>query len=63
MRHLRPTLVDTIHVLAAIFVLGLLIAFVIAQPEPAWADFVLHSVAVLAASIILTRFINATGQR
>ena len=63
MHHLKLTLVDTIRVLAAISVLGLLIAFVIAQPEPAWADFILHSIAVLAASVVLTRLINGSGQR
>jgi Na+-translocating ferredoxin:NAD+ oxidoreductase RnfD subunit len=63
MRRLKPTLVDTIHVLAAITVLGLLIAFVIAQHEPEWTDFILHSAAVLAGNVVLARIINGLGRR
>ena len=63
MRRFKPTLVDTIHVLAAITVFGLLIAFVIARHEPEWMDFVLHSGAVLAGSVVLARIINGLGRR
>lgn len=63
MRPFKPTLVDTIHLLAAVAVIGMLIALVIARHEPAWADFLVQSVGVLAGSAILARIINWSGRR
>jgi hypothetical protein len=63
MRAFKPTLVDTIHLLAAVAVIGMLIALVIARQEPAWADFMLKSLAVLTASAVMSRIINWTGRR
>lgn len=54
----KPTLIDTIHLLAIVTVIGLLIGMVIARQQPAWSDFTLQSMAVLAASAILGRLIG-----
>ena len=61
MHPLKTTLVDTIHLLAVIAVLCMLVAMVIARQEPAWADFMLVSAAVLAGSAVLARIINRSG--
>jgi len=58
MRPFKPTLIDTIHLLAVIAVIGMLIALVIARQEPAWTDFLVQSLAVLAGSAVLSRIIN-----
>jgi hypothetical protein len=63
MRLFKPTLVDTIHVMAALAVIFMLIAMVFARAEPAWTDFLLESLAVLAGSEIVARIINWSGQR
>jgi hypothetical protein len=63
MRPFKPTLVDTIHLLAAVAVICMLIALVIARQEPAWTDFLVQSLAVLAASAVLSRIINWSGRR
>lgn len=63
MRPLKPTLVDTIHVLAVIIVIAMLIALVIARQEPAWTEFMMQSLAVLAASMVLARIVNWSGRR
>lgn len=63
MRTFKPTLVDTIHVLAVVIVLCMLIALVFARQEPAWTDFLLQSLLVLAGSAILARIINWSGRR
>jgi hypothetical protein len=58
MRPFKPTLIDTIYLLAVITVICMLIAQVIARQEPAWADFLEQSLAVLAGSAVLSRIIN-----
>ena len=58
MRPFKPTLIDTIYLLAVITVICMLIAQVIARQEPAWADFLVQSLAVLAGSAVLSRIIN-----
>ena len=63
MRPLKLTLVDTIHVLAVVAVICMLIALVIARQEPAWSDFMMQSLAVLAGSTVLSRLINWSGRR
>lgn len=63
MRPFKPTLVDTIHLLAAFAVICMLVALVIARHEPAWADFLMQSLAVLAGSAVLSRIINWSGRR
>ncbi|SMP74371.1 hypothetical protein [Noviherbaspirillum suwonense] len=63
MRPFKPTLIDTIHVLAVLTVIGMLIELVISRQEPAWADFMAISLAVLAASTVLARVINWSGRR
>ncbi len=63
MRPFKPTLIDTIHLLAVVTVIGMLIALVIARHEPAWADFLAQSLAVLAGSAVLSRVINWSGRR
>jgi len=59
----KPTLIDTIHLLAVAAVICMLIALVIAREEPAWTDFMLQSLAVLAGSTVLARIINWSGRR
>lgn len=63
MHRFKPTVVDTIHVLASITVLCLLVAFVIAKHEPEWTNFGLHSAGVLAGSVVLARVINGVSRR
>jgi hypothetical protein len=63
MARFKTTLVDTIHVLAVVTVTCLLIALVFARHEPAWADFILNSAAVLAGSTVLARIISRSGRR
>ena len=63
MRPFKPTLIDTIHLLAIVAVLCMLIALVIARQEPAWTDFLVQSLAVLAGSAALARIINWSGRR
>ena len=63
MRPWKTTLIDTIHLLAVIAVICMLIALVIARHEPAWTDFMIVSGAVLAGSAVLARIINWTGRR
>jgi hypothetical protein len=58
MRPFKPTLIDTIYLLAVITVICMLIAQVIARQEPAWADFLEQSLAVLVGSAVLSRIIN-----
>ena len=36
MRPFKPTVIDTIHLLAVVIVICMLIALVIAREEPAW---------------------------
>jgi hypothetical protein len=63
MRPFKTTLIDTIHLLAILAVLCMLIALVIARQEPAWTDFLVQSLAVLACSAVLARIINWSGRR
>jgi predicted branched-subunit amino acid permease len=63
MRLLKQTLADTIHLLAAVAVICMLIALVIARQEPAWAEFMVQSVIVLAGSAVLARIIKWSGRR
>lgn len=63
MRPFKPTLIDTIHLLAAIVVICMLIALVIARQEPAWTEFTVQSLAVLAGSVVLSRLVNWSGRR
>ena len=63
MRLFKPTLIDTIHLLAVITVICMLIALVIAREEPAWTDFMVVSAAVLAGSAVLARIINWSSRR
>jgi hypothetical protein len=58
MRPFKPTLIDTIYLLAVLAVICMLIAQVIARQEPAWTDFLEQSLAVLAGSAVLSRIIN-----
>jgi len=58
MRPFKPTLIDTIYLLAVIAVICMLIAQVIARQEPAWTDFLEQSLAVLVGSAVLSRIIN-----
>jgi DMSO reductase anchor subunit len=58
MRPFKPTLIDTIYLLAVVAVICMLFAQVIARQEPAWADFLVQSLAVLAGSAVLSRIIN-----
>ena len=57
MRPFKRTLIDTIHLLAVVAVISMLIALVIARHEPAWTDFLVQSLAVLAGSAVLSRVI------
>lgn len=61
MHPVKMTLVDTIHLLAVLAVMVLFIALVIARQEPAWEDFMIQSLAVLAGSMLLSRVINWSG--
>jgi hypothetical protein len=63
MRPFKPTLIDTIHLLAVVAVICMLIALVIARHEPAWAEFLVQSLAVLAGSTALARIISWSGRR
>ena len=63
MHPFKPTLIDTIHLLAVVAVACMLIALVIARQEPAWSDFMVQSLAVLAASAVLSRLISRSGRR
>jgi len=63
MRPLKPTLIDTIYLLAVVAVICMLIAQVIARQEPAWTDFMVQSLAVLAGSAVLSRLINWSARR
>lgn len=63
MARFKTTMVDTIHVIAFVTVICLLIAMVVARHEPAWSDFTLHSAAVLAGSMLLARIIHWSGRR
>ena len=63
MRRLKQTLMDTIHLLAVVAVISMLIALVIARQEPAWADFTVESAAVLGGSAVLARVINWSSRR
>ena len=63
MRTVTPTVVDTIHVVALLAIAFLLFAQVISREEPAWSDFALQSLVVLAASMLLGRLVNWTGRR
>ena len=63
MRPFKPTLIDTIHLLAAVTVIGMLIDLVIARHEPEWADFMVVSLVVLGASMVLARIINWSVRR
>jgi len=63
MHPLKPTLIDTIHLLAAVIVIAMLIALVIARQEPAWSEFMVQSLAVLAGSAVLSRIISWSGRR
>lgn len=63
MRPLKPTLIDTIHLLAVVAVICMLIALVIARQEPAWTDFMVKSAAVLGGSAVLARIIAWRGRR
>lgn len=63
MRLFKPTLVDTIHVMAILAVVFMLVALVFARAEPAWTDFIMESLAVLVGSEIVARIINWSGQR
>jgi DMSO reductase anchor subunit len=63
MRPFKPTLIDTIHLLAVVAVICMLIALVIARHEPAWTDFLVQSLAVLAGSAVLSRIINWSIRR
>ena len=58
MRPFKPTLIDTIYLLAVVAVICMLFAQVIARQEPALADFLVQSLAVLAGSAVLSRIIN-----
>jgi hypothetical protein len=58
MRPFKPTLIDTIYLLAVIAVICMLIAQVFARQEPAWTDFLEQSLAVLVGSAVLSRIIN-----
>jgi hypothetical protein len=62
MRPFKPTVIDTIHLLAVVIVICMLIALVIARQEPAWSDFMMQSLAVLAGSAVLSRIINWSGR-
>ena len=63
MRPFKPTLTDTIYLLAVVAVICMLIALVIARQEPAWTDFMVESLAVLAGSTVLSRLISWSGRR
>jgi hypothetical protein len=63
MRLSKQMLIDTIHLLAVVAVIFMLIALVIARQEPAWADFMVESAAVLGGSAVLARIINWSGRR
>ena len=63
MRPLKPTLIDTIYLLAVVAIIAMLITLVIARHEPAWTDFMVQSLAVLAGSAVLSRIINWSGRR
>jgi hypothetical protein len=63
MRLSKQMLIDTIHLLAVVAVIFMLIALVIARQEPAWADFMIESAAVLGGSAVLSRLINWSGRR
>lgn len=63
MRPFKPTLIDTIHLLAVLAVICMLILLVIARQKPAWTDFLVQSMAVLAGSAVLARIINWSGRR
>jgi hypothetical protein len=62
MRPFKPTVIDTIHLLAVVIVICMLIALVIAREEPAWTEFMMESLAVLAGSAVLSRIINWSGR-
>ena len=62
MRPYKPTVIDTIHLLAVVIVICMLIALVIAREEPAWTDFMMESLAVLTGSAVLSRIINWSGR-
>lgn len=61
MHPFKMTLVDTIHLLAVLAIMAMLIALVIARQEPAWGDFMMQSLAVFAGSAVLSRIINWSG--
>jgi hypothetical protein len=63
MHCLKQTLIDTIHLLAVVAVICMLIALVIARQEPAWTDFMVESAAVLGGSAVLARLINWSDRR
>lgn len=63
MRLSKPTLIDTIHLLAASAVIWMLIALVIARHQPAWTEFFVQSLAVLAGSAVLARLIDRYPRR
>lgn len=63
MRSLKQALVDTIHLLAVVAVICMLIALVIARQEPAWGEFMAQSLVVLAGSAVLARIIKRSGRR
>lgn len=62
MRLFKPTLIDTIHVFAALAVICMLVALVFAREQPAWTDFIMESLAVLVGSEIVARIIDWSGR-
>lgn len=63
MRQMTHTIIDTLHVVATAVITCLLFAQVISREQPAWAEFILQSLVVLAASMVLVRIVGWSGRR
>jgi len=63
MRAVKQTVIDTVHVVAAVAVIFFLFAFVITQQEPAWRDFALLTLAVVIISATVSRLVSWSQRR